>query len=751
MSFDSDQLYRLLPAIYRVRDEEMGGALKSFMAVLAQQLAVVQENLEQRYDDHFIETCADWLIPYLGDLVGNTPLFDVDHVVQRGLGSTLLGDLTGPAFVPEIALRNRADVAKTVHYRRRKATRPMLEELASDVTGWGAHVVEMFQRLGWTQYVRNHLRPQCRQCPDLRRPESMDRIGGPFDGASHTADLRPFGPLDGRYNIGKIGVYLWRLLGLSVDEAQARPVGADGDYRFTISPLGNDIPLFSRWVRGGTDGVASEAHLAGPIRCSAFHDDLEGYRTLPTPQPGFSEYYGQFGSAQHPALPSGTDASLFIVRDGVPVPPESIRCLNLSTWGQPSEPVVAVDVQSGRIAFGTGLEPKQVDVFYTYGSVANLGGGGYDRAAWLVRQQPETIVLTVDACGRVAGSLPTITAAIATWTHLGKPDTIISVLDSKTYTEPLSIEPADGRSLCIEAANRQRPHIKLVVPLTITGNHPDASLTLSGLLVEGTVRVVGRLGRLRLLHTTLVPGWTLEGGQPAQILPSIVVEDELNGHSLINDTLSVEMAFSISGPWCVPRQAAGLVITDSIVDGIGIDAIADASGSEPFSAPAIIERSTILGSVHVVELRLATEALFAGPVFVMKRQEGCVRFSFLPSGSVTPRRYRCQPDQEIARQIAVATDQALANQSNLTQADLAALADEVRAWLLPSFTSTCYGEPAYGQLHTLCPVLIQQGAEDGSEMGATCHLKQPQRTKNLLVRLKEYLPFGLEAAPIFVT
>ena len=31
-----------------------------------------------------------------------------------------------------------------------------------------------------------------------------------------------------------------------------------------------------------------------------------------------------------------------------------------------------------------------------------------------------------------------------------------------------------------------------------------------------------------------------------------------------------------------------------------------------------------------------------------EKQSGCVRFSYVPPGSLTPRRYRCQPDLEIA-------------------------------------------------------------------------------------------------------
>ena len=70
MSFDADKLYQLLPAVHRNRDVEHDEALKQLVAVIAGQVAVLEENLEQLYDNHFVETAAPWALPYLGDLLG---------------------------------------------------------------------------------------------------------------------------------------------------------------------------------------------------------------------------------------------------------------------------------------------------------------------------------------------------------------------------------------------------------------------------------------------------------------------------------------------------------------------------------------------------------------------------------------------------------------------------------------------------------------------------------------------------------
>src|SRR2546427_13271794 len=101
MSFDIEKLYALLPAVYRIRDIELAeqmdslltpvergelqllrslstltakeasrleeleeerqrGPLKSLLSVISEQSVVLADNLEQLYDDFFIETCAEW-------------------------------------------------------------------------------------------------------------------------------------------------------------------------------------------------------------------------------------------------------------------------------------------------------------------------------------------------------------------------------------------------------------------------------------------------------------------------------------------------------------------------------------------------------------------------------------------------------------------------------------------------------------------------------------------------------------------
>jgi len=167
---------------------------------------------------------------------------------------------------------------------------------------------------------------------------------------------------------------------------------------------------------------------------------------------------------------------------------------------------------------------------------------------------------------------------------------------------------------------------------------------------------------------------------------------------------------------------------------------ANADGTDPGPATTL-ERVTIFGGMHVKQIDLASETIFVHPVIAERRQVGCVRFSYVPEGSQTPRRYRCQPD------LAVAEHEVELDPAPLPPAEH----DKIVARIRPQFTSLRYGKAAYAQLSTPCADEIKTGAEDGSEMGAFCMLQQPQRMANLRIALDEYLRFGLEAGIFFVT
>jgi hypothetical protein len=749
-----DKLYDLLPAYLRTRDSEQGAPLRALLSILERQADEVDADIRQLYNDAFVETCEPWAIPYIGDLVGTTPLFDESRVRDGDTAAELFDDLEGPNLKPLIALRSRADVAKTIYYRRRKGTLPMLEELARDVTGWAAHAVEFFELLGWTQWVRNHLRLHALHTPDLRSVERMDRLNRAFDEICHTVDVRPIGQHEGWHNIRNIGFFLWRLQAYPMRRVAARRLGGAGDFRFHFSSLGISAPLFSRQRREGDEaGLATELHVPQPVRPARFHADLRAYGALPVPKPGFTEFYGLF--AAFPGFNVAPAPSFMVFVDGAPVPAEDVRCRNLSTWAQTAGDEVGIDVARGRLVLGPGLLPAEiVEVDYHYGFPADVGGGPYRRRAWLVNPAG-ALVYEVDASG-AAGTFATINAALAQWVADSRPDAIVRLGDNRTYAEAISLNvgPAAGRSLAIEAVDGARPHLRLNGPLTIDGDRPDFSVTLGGLLVEGRVEIVGSLRRLRLIHSTLVPGVSVAEADPAvpppppaPPEPSIRAAAALPLGGLANAELRIEIAFSICGAVRLPDHAESLSVLDSIVDGAGIDAVAGPQAADAAGPPLRIERSTVRGRVRVRQIDLATETIFDGLVTADRIQVGCVRFSWVRPVSRTPRRYRCQPD--LAERRAIEAEEAKVGPLTTAQRDAIRL--RVRQRVRPEYAAEAYGQPAYLQLSLKAPVEIATGAEDGSEMGAYCHLKQPQREANLRMRLEEYLPFGLDFGLIYVT
>jgi hypothetical protein len=161
-------------------------------------------------------------------------------------------------------------------------------------------------------------------------------------------------------------------------------------------------------------------------------------------------------------------------------------------------------------------------------------------------------------------------------------------------------------------------------------------------------------------------------------------------------------------------------------------ALADLSG-DGAAGTWRIENCTIRGKVNLAVLELASNTIFLGDLgpgndaqlwpaalFVQRRQEGCVRFCWLPPRARVPRRYECLPREG---------------------------GPDVR----PLFTSLRFGSAAYGQLGRFCDEAILRGADDESEIGAFHDLFQPQREAHLRTRLEEYLRFGLEAGIFFAT
>lgn len=710
--YHPDDVMALLPAAHRAADAEAGGALRELVEVITGELNVLAESVDQLLDDQFIETAAPWVTAYLGDLVGYR---------------TLHSD------VPTVA-SPRAEVANTIRHRRRKGTASVLEDLARDVTGWPARVVECFELLATSQFM-NHVRPHAPATADLRGGARLEVAthgfqAGAFADAARTADVRRIATGEGRFNIPNIAFFLWRIHPVRL--ARTPLVAADGSQlRWRIDPLGVDQPLFAM--------LRTEADTAR----RATIDDLP----IPLPRRWLATRFAHHWGADSSLLLELDDST-----DVVALPGGLVHVCNLAddpdnpgAWlhqPAPGSGDVAIDPVLGRVAVGDPpAAGTRLLATVHHGSALLLGGHGGDRAAHLTGGIPE-----VEVTG--GGSLVAALNAVAE-------GGMVAIRDNEHWTLPGTLTvatPADGSPpspVVVRADNRTRPLVRRAADQCRLIMDPDTTVVLDGLVVAGAPLVLdevadGSVRTIVLRNCTLVPGLD----RSPDNLP---LSPDAASLVVLHPLAEVVLERCTVGP-IVAVEDTRLTLVDTVVDAGARDAVAICGRDEPAGgglrvvggaadrltgdglAPAgtvAMEACTVVGTVHATRLDVSNSLLLArrtdaadprpAPVLAQRRQVGCMRFSWVPPGSRTPRRHRCVP------------------------------ADDEGGRPVPHHTSLRTGDPAAMQLRVQTDDRIRRGADDGGEMGAGHHLHQPQREANLHIRLDEYLRFGLQAGLFFAT
>ena len=711
-----DQLFNLLPAIYRERDAELGGPLQALLRVVTEQVNTIEDDLETLYKNWFIETCQDWVVPYLGDLVGYRNASPTGEALE-----------SNRELARQRWLVPRRDVANTVRSRRRKGTLAVLEELARDVAGWSARAVEGARLLGFEQSV-NHLRLERGPTVNLHDMNALERLNSPFDQLAHTVAIRrPNSSLKpGWHNLPSVAVFVWRLRVYGVTHGQATCLEDIAPHCYTFSALGQDTALYTKLIlETDPTQIATQDNLPVPISRRTLESQAERFVGS-----SFVIWRGQQDGA---ALKETQISSTQIV------------AADLRDWlaYRPRRGTVAVDPERGRIVFHPDDRPDGVWVSYHYGFPDDLGGGEYHRRLNIPSEASSTLFLSV---GRTE-KLQTIQAALEVWEtiRLEKPQAIIEIVDSEVYRERLEITLATNERLTIRAADRTRPVIELTDryrnrpdAFTVRGNkdHPGGCLVLEGLTITGrAMRLEGSLCAVDIRHSTLVPGWGLhhdcEPHRPSE--PSLEIYDS---------SVVVCISHSIVGAIRVRQNEVRadpvqLCISDSIIDATSFDRPAISCVISPCAFVTLsLARSTVFGTVQVHAIELVENTIFTSPVRVARRQIGCLRFSFVPEGSRTPRQYRCQPETAVQtwlERMPTASDEAKRLECQRVQ---------------PLFESIRYGTPTYARLDLECPPEINCGADDESEMGVYHDLFEPQCTENLQMRLKEFVPAGFDVGII---
>lgn len=129
MAEQAEQLYKIVPAVYRNRDS---GDLHRYFSGAGRLLDLLQATLLQNHADNFPDNpidgslaCQEWLLPYFADLL----------------------DVT---LVSPLVKGKREEIANAVRWRQSKGTLKVIEEIAEAVGQFEIILQEGWQRVGLT-------------------------------------------------------------------------------------------------------------------------------------------------------------------------------------------------------------------------------------------------------------------------------------------------------------------------------------------------------------------------------------------------------------------------------------------------------------------------------------------------------------------------------------------------------------------------------------------------------------------------
>lgn len=685
-TYYAEKLWEIIPSVYRYEDQKgrHAGALRALVEVLAEQAAILRRSHDRLWEDQFIEWCDDWAVPYLGDLVGTRLLSALN---TRG---------------------RRVDVAKTIYYRRHKGTLAVLEELISDITGWEGTVKENFRRLG-RAWHRLDPPPIARAgllsntppggWANLRKVSAAELTNGPFDEFYHTPDMRRHrggDAIDGRYGIPKLAFHVYRLQAYRVSGVHPRVV--QGTTGYTVDPSGRDIPLFmpgnrlqdpDRGLIRSADWAhwrsALEWELPAPMRCRV----LAHNKAVLLPQHKTTRSSEALRAERIP---------------GKVIYAKSTVAANLANWmsiPQQTELTkqgmeLAIDAERGRLLFMGGAPQPGAGAEYYYGFSGPAGAGTYAR--------PEVEQRTPDkSLNKGGGALSASNMAL---------DKGVTQIDDSATYGPVTDIPA-VKKLTLQAANYERPYLRLTGNWKITSGIKDACVLLDGLWLgaddqanPGGVEVIlmGDFEEVTLRHVTLDPGGqrTQETGSGSLPAVTLVVE----GHA---EKLTVEKC--ITG--LIKLRGSGVVESIEIRDSILQSQTTNTPALNLEKGTVTLERVTVLGALDIHRL-WATETFLTAVADVTDIQTGCFRFGAAPATSRLPHPYESH------------------------------WIDDATYFV----TSRRFGDPGFGLLSAAAPVELRRGAENGSEIGAFSSLMNPIKLDSLKAKVEEYLPFGL--VPIYI-
>jgi hypothetical protein len=593
-----------LPPAVRAAPDEPGGQpllLDALLAAVDRQRALLEADIDQLWDDFFIESCAEWAIPYIAALVG----------------------LSSDA--------GRAEVATAVALRRRKGTPAALEELAEVLTGWTARAVEGWQVTLWAQRI-GHPPPPRAAAIDLR-DRSRHRLGTPFEPAHRSVTPSR------RYSPRAATALLWPWQLRSYHFVQARSLG---DRRYALHPLDVEAPLYVRPAPRGPAGDAprTRSELDVPVRAT--------YRVLEAL--GAIHYGTRWRlAAEHPLLAPGATAPPLIALSAgnVPVPASSLRFGSVPSGSPAPDPPAAdevvVDLARARVLVGTSFDQGIRATFHRPVS-GRLGALAGDAPADLAAR----VVVNVDRDAPLSATVVrTIEAAFARAEQLCQADPELRAEDSVPGRPDVEIRLATSDRLPApppQTFTPKLPRWRMVAPALLTPaldgalslDLDGACVTLEGFYLRGELELGANMAGVELVNLTMNP---------------------LAGRSVLVSAQAWELALSarrcLLGPIRADLGALPIRLTDCVVDGRGLAltgcgdpgpapaAVAALAARDRFAPAFVAEGVTFAGRVSA-ETADAIDCVFAAGVEVVRQSEGCLRHCYIgPEALPHPTTYRC--------------------------------------------------------------------------------------------------------------
>ena len=237
--FYSAYLFNLLPSLYREYDTD--NMLKSFLDNIANQAAILKQDIDNLERNFFIHSCENWVINYLADL-------NLTKVISNS------------------SQVNRLAVKNMIKWRKLKGTSVGLTNVVNDTVMRNCILRENFEYISFSEDITSLSSPAKNHTfIDLRNQSSLSNIGTPIDDLHYTLNVHGSSQREGGYGLHDLIIYLPRLKVYHLNDAEVKKEDYLRFYfhniiRDTSSNASNYFPIYDlkKGIRINTSEFAED-------------------------------------------------------------------------------------------------------------------------------------------------------------------------------------------------------------------------------------------------------------------------------------------------------------------------------------------------------------------------------------------------------------------------------------------------------------------------------------------------------------